>query len=177
MEFGIWLISQIPNSTLRSWMFIIYTTTSVEFGSNTTDFGQIPQILSGDFGWRFSFQFQIFWLNFTMAIFGAAYFCQEFWLNFKVLSFQNVVQISKFCPNFKILTKFHNCDVWCSLVLPGVLLASAGTNTSHLSIGGESNSNIFFQFSLMGHPMTAIGGLCPRRGNWYPRPPVPPWSK
>ena len=53
-------------------MFIINTTTSVEFdqnlwclsqiitdfqnlwgfGLNTTDFGQIPQILSGDFGWR-----------------------------------------------------------------------------------------------------------------------------
>ena len=40
-------------------MFIINTTTSVEFDQNLwclsqilTDFGQIPQILSGDFGWR-----------------------------------------------------------------------------------------------------------------------------
>ena len=68
----LWCLSQIPNSTLRRRMFIINTTTSVEFdqnlwcfsqiltdfqnlwefGSNTTDIGQIPQILSGDFGWR-----------------------------------------------------------------------------------------------------------------------------
>ena len=30
----------------------------MEFGSNTTDIGQIPQILSGDFGWRVVLSFK-----------------------------------------------------------------------------------------------------------------------
>ena len=39
---NLWCLSQILTDFENLW----------EFGSNTTDIGQIPQILSGDFGWR-----------------------------------------------------------------------------------------------------------------------------
>ena len=69
---NLWCLSQILTDFENLW----------EFGSNTTDIGQIPQILSGDFGWR-------------------VVLCTKF---------QVFDQISGFWPNFWISTKFQDVD-------------------------------------------------------------------
>ena len=51
-NFSVVFESQIPNSTFRRRMFMINTTTSFHQLKNMWNLSQIPQILSGDFGWR-----------------------------------------------------------------------------------------------------------------------------